>query len=214
MHIAVSGNIGSGKTTLTKMLARHYDWKAEFESVENNPYLKDFYEDMERWSFHIEVFFLNHRFQQLCRIQNSGTPVIQDRTLYEGTQIFAKNLYETGKISERDFENYMDLFRNMTQIVRSPDLLIYLKADMPKLLRQIQMRGRDFESNIPVDYLQNLNVRYNQWIEEYEMGRLLIIDVNELDYANDPEDFKYITELVDMQLNELNDRPKKGLLRV
>lgn len=200
MHIAIAGNIGCGKTTLTSMLSEQYDWKAEYESVENNPYLKDFYEDMERWSFHLQVYFLNNRFNQITQIRESGAKVVQDRTIYEDAHIFATNLYKSGRLSKRDFENYMTLFRAMTRYIQAPDLLIYLRADLPKLQKQIKLRGRDYENSISPDYLTSLNEHYEDWIAQYDLGKLLILDVNEMDYANNPEDFAYVKSKVEEHL--------------
>ncbi|TVP44129.1 MAG: deoxynucleoside kinase [Mongoliibacter sp.] len=200
MHIAVSGNIGSGKTTLTTKLAKHYGWNAELEAVDNNPYLADFYEDMKRWSFHLQVYFLNSRFNQIKRIRDSGLSVIQDRTIYEDAYIFAANLHKSKLISERDYENYLALFDSMINFVKAPDLLIYLKADIPKLVGQIEKRGRDYENAIRIDYLKNLNSHYEEWISSYDKGKLLIVDVNELDFVAHPEDFSQIVQRVDREM--------------
>lgn len=200
MHIAVSGNIGSGKTTLTTKLAKHYGWNAELEAVDNNPYLADFYEDMKRWSFHLQVYFLNSRFNQIKRIRDSGLSVIQDRTIYEDAYIFAANLHKSKLISERDYENYLALFDSMINFVKAPDLLIYLKADIPKLVGQIEKRGRDYENAIRIDYLKNLNSHYEEWISSYDKGKLLIVDVNELDFVAHPEDFSHIVQRVDREM--------------
>lgn len=203
MHIAVSGNIGSGKTTLTEKLAKHYGWKAEFEAVENNPYLADFYEDMERWSFHLQVYFLNSRFNQIQKIRESKLSIVQDRTIYEDAYIFAANLQKSKLISERDYQNYLNLFNSMIQYVEAPDLLIYLKADIPKLVGQIEKRGRDYENSIRIDYLKNLNVHYEEWIANYNKGKLLVIDVNNLDFVANPEDFSEIVHKIDREINGL-----------
>lgn len=200
MHIAVSGNIGSGKTTLTTKLAKHYGWNAELEAVDNNPYLADFYEDMKRWSFHLQVYFLNSRFNQIKRIRESGLSVIQDRTIYEDAYIFAANLHKSNLISDRDYANYLALFDSMINFVKAPDLLIYLKADIPKLVGQIEKRGRDYENAIRIDYLKNLNSHYEEWIGAYDKGKLLIVDVNDLDFVANPEDFSGIVERVDREM--------------
>jgi deoxyadenosine/deoxycytidine kinase len=200
MHIAVSGNIGSGKTTLTEKLAKHYGWKAEFEAVDNNPYLADFYDDMERWSFHLQVYFLNSRFNQINLIQNSHISIIQDRTIYEDAYIFAANLYKSNLISQRDYDNYLTLFHSMINFVKAPDLLIYLKADIPKLVGQIEKRGRDYENAIRIDYLKNLNKHYEEWIANYDKGKLLIVDVNDMDFVANQEDFSTIVGQVDREI--------------
>ncbi len=200
MHIAVSGNIGSGKTTLTIKLAKHYGWKAELEAVENNPYLADFYEDMKRWSFHLQVFFLNSRFNQIKRIRETGLSVIQDRTIYEDAYIFAANLHRSNLISQRDYDNYLNLFDSMINFVNPPDLLIYLKADIPKLVGQIEKRGRHYENAIRIDYLKNLNSHYEDWIANYDKGKLLIVDVNDMDFVAHPEDFATIVNQIDAEL--------------
>ncbi|SNS45850.1 Deoxyadenosine/deoxycytidine kinase [Belliella buryatensis] len=203
MHIAVSGNIGSGKTTLTEKLAKHYGWKAEFEAVENNPYLADFYEDMKRWSFHLQVYFLNSRFNQINKIRQSNESVIQDRTIYEDAYIFAANLHKSSLISQRDYDNYLNLFNSMIEFVQAPDLLIYLKADIPKLVGQIEKRGRDYENAIRIDYLKNLNSHYEDWISGYDKGKLLIVDVNDMDFVAYPEHFSEIVEKVDREIHGL-----------
>lgn len=199
MHIAVAGNIGSGKTTLTKMLAAHYGWTAKFESVDFNPYLADFYEDMERWSFNIQVYFLNKRFKDVVDISKSGEAVIQDRTIYEDARIFAPNLHGMGLMSTRDFENYSELFDLMMSLVNPPDLLIYLRSTIPNLISQIQKRGRDYEKSIRIDYITGLNQRYEDWINDYK-ARLLIIDVDRIKFENRPEDFRTITDKIDAEL--------------
>lgn len=200
MHIAVSGNIGSGKTTLTEKLAKHYGWKAEFEAVDNNPYLPDFYEDMKRWAFHLQVYFLNSRFNQIKKIQESDIPTIQDRTIYEDAYIFAANLYKSQLLTERDYENYQSLFSSMISHVKAPDLLIYLKADIPKLVGQIEKRGRTYETTMRIDYLKNLNTHYEEWIAGYKEGKLLIIDVNNLDFVENPADFSFVVEKVEREI--------------
>jgi deoxyadenosine/deoxycytidine kinase len=200
MHIAVSGNIGSGKTTLTEKLAKHYGWKAEFEAVDNNPYLPDFYEDMKRWAFHLQVYFLNSRFNQIKKIQENEYDFIQDRTIYEDAYIFAANLYKSGLMTERDYENYRSLFDSMINHVKAPDLLIYLKADIPKLVGQIEKRGRSYETTMRIDYLKNLNEHYESWIKNYREGKLLIIDVNHLDFVENQNDFSFVVEKVDREI--------------
>jgi deoxyadenosine/deoxycytidine kinase len=200
MHLAVSGNIGSGKTTLTEKLAKHYGWKAEFEAVDNNPYLPDFYEDMKRWSFHLQVYFLNSRFNQLKTIQASSESTIQDRTIYEDAYIFAANLYKSNLLTERDYANYKSLFDSMISHVKAPDLLIYLKADIPKLVGQIEKRGRSYETAMRIDYLKNLNSHYEEWIAGYKEGKLLVIDVNELDFVERPGDFSFIVEKIEREI--------------
>ncbi|BDD04977.1 deoxynucleoside kinase [Aureibacter tunicatorum] len=203
MHIAVAGNIGSGKTTLTKKLAEKYCWEPKFEDVEHNPYLEDFYNDMDRWSFHLQVYFLNSRYQQVLKIRESKQAIIQDRTIYEDAHIFAKNLNAIGHMTNRDYKNYLDLFDCMTQFIQAPDLLIYLKADIPKLQKQISLRGRSYENTIPEDYLTALNVHYNNWIENYKEGKVLVLDANSLDYENNTSDFEYVTSEVESKLKGL-----------
>ena len=200
MHLAVSGNIGSGKTTLTEKLAKHYGWSAEFEAVDDNPYLPDFYEDMKRWSFHLQVYFLNSRFNQIKKIQESTISTIQDRTIYEDAYIFAANLYKSNLLSERDYANYKSLFDSMIAHVKAPDLLIYLKADIPKLVGQIEKRGRSYETAMRIDYLKNLNSHYEDWIAGYKEGKLLIIDVNNLDFVESASDFSFIVEKIEREI--------------
>jgi deoxyadenosine/deoxycytidine kinase len=202
-HIAISGNIGSGKTTLAEKLARHYGWQALFESVDKNPYLRDFYEDMTRWAFHLQIYFLNSRFHQVNEIRDSEKTTVQDRTIYEDAYIFAANLRKSGHISERDYQSYLDIFNSMIKFVQPPDLLIYLKADIPKLVSQIQKRGRDFEDAIRLDYLKNLNQHYTHWIGNYKEGKLLVIDVNNLDFVKNVDDFAFIVNKIDLELNSL-----------
>jgi len=203
MHIAICGNIGSGKTTLATQLAAHYGWDVEFEAVDNNPYLANFYEDMTRWSFHLQVFFLNSRFQQIKNIQGSDNSTIQDRTIYEDAYIFATNLHKSKFLNDRDYSTYLTLFNSMIQHVNPPDLLVYLKADVPKLVSQIQKRGRDYEEAIRLDYLKNLNQHYEDWIGGYDLGKLLIIDVTDLDFVANKEDFSHIYERIDGEVHGL-----------
>jgi deoxyadenosine/deoxycytidine kinase len=203
MHIAVAGNIGVGKTTLTKLLAKNFQWEPHFESVDNNPYLDDFYTDMQRWAFNLQVFFLNSRFGQLKEIQTSGKKIIQDRTIYEDAYIFAPNLHAMGLMTTRDFENYESLFDLMASFVKPPDLLIYLRASVPTLVKQIQARGRDYESSIRIDYLTRLNERYEAWISEYTDGKLLIIETDNLDFTKNPEDLSLIIDKINAELNGL-----------
>ena len=199
MHIAIAGNIGSGKTTLTKMLAAHYGWTPKFESVDYNPYLADFYEDMERWSFNLQNYFLNKRFQDVVEISKHQEVIIQDRTIYEDARIFAPNLHAMGLMSTRDFESYTDLFDLMMSLVNPPDLLIYLRSSIPNLIAQIQKRGREYERSIRIDYITGLNQRYEDWIKDYK-SRLLIIDVDDIKFENKPEDFQFITDKIDAEL--------------
>lgn len=203
MHIAIAGNIGAGKTTLTSLLAKHYNWKPNYETVDNNPYLDDFYNDMQRWSFNLQIFFLNTRFKQIIEIVNSGENVIQDRTIYEDAEIFAPNLHDMGLMSTRDFENYKALFYIMIDLIRKPDLLIYLRASVPTLVNQIQMRGRAYEESIRLDYLKMLNERYELWVSKYTGSNMLIINVDDLDFQNNPEDLSKIIDKVDAQIHGL-----------
>ena len=199
MHVAIAGNIGSGKTTLTKMLAAHYGWTPKFESVDFNPYLSDFYEDMERWSFNLQIYFLNKRFKDVVDISKTDEVIIQDRTIYEDARIFAPNLHAMGLMSTRDFENYSDLFDLMMSMVNPPDLLIYLKSSIPNLVAQIQKRGREYEKGIRIDYLTGLNERYEEWIAGYK-GNLLVVDADNVKFANRPEDFEKVTDMIDAKL--------------
>lgn len=204
-HIAISGNIGSGKTTLTEKLSRHYGWIPLYESVEHNPYLRDFYHDMEKWAFHLQIYFLNSRFKQVNQIRENDRTTIQDRTIYEDAYIFAANLHQGGFISDRDYQSYQDIFNSMITFVTPPDLLIYLRADVPKLVQQIEKRGRDFEYTMRLDYLRNLNEHYENWIERYKLGKLLIVDVNKLNFVERIDDFASVVSKVDLELNNLFD---------
>jgi len=199
-HIAVAGNIGAGKTTLTEALSKHYKWIPQFEDVANNPYLNDFYEDMPRWSFNLQIYFLNSRLNQLLEIERGTETIIQDRTIYEDANIFAPNLHDMGLMSKRDFDNYYQFFQTLRSMVKPPDLLIYLQASVPTLVGQIQKRGREFEENIRLDYLKKLNEYYNKWIEGYQEGPLLIINVDHNKFAEKSEDMGEIINKVDAQL--------------
>ena len=203
MHIAVAGNIGVGKTTLTGLLAKNFNWEPHYESVDNNPYLDDFYTEMQRWAFNLQVYFLNSRFGQLKEFQESGKNIIQDRTIYEDAHIFAPNLHAMGLMTSRDFDNYSSLFKLMSSFVNSPDLLIYLRASVPTLVKQIQSRGRDYESSIRIDYLTRLNERYEAWISEYKSGKLLIIDTDDLDFSKNQEDLGFVVDKVNAELHGL-----------
>lgn len=203
MHVAIAGNIGAGKTTLTKLLAKHYKWEPHFESVDENPYLDDFYSEMERWSFNLQVYFLNSRFRQILEIRESGKNLIQDRTIYEDARIFAPNLHAMGLMPNRDFKNYESLFDLMERLVTPPDLLIYLRASIPTLVGQIHKRGRDYENSISIDYLSRLNERYEAWITKYTKGKLLIIDVDNLNFVDNQEDLGSIIDRIDAQINGL-----------
>ncbi|MGJ8547938.1 deoxynucleoside kinase [Winogradskyella wichelsiae] len=203
MHVAIAGNIGAGKTTLTKLLAKHFKWEAQLEDVVDNPYLDDFYNQMERWSFNLQVYFLNSRFRQVNQIHDSGKEIIQDRTIYEDAHIFAPNLHAMGLMTNRDFENYSSLFQLMESYVKGPDLLIYLRSSIPNLVNQIHKRGRDYENTISIDYLSRLNERYEAWISTYDKGNLLIIDVDNLDFVDNPEDLGNIINRIDAEINGL-----------
>ena len=203
MHIAVAGNIGAGKTTLTELLSKHYKWNPHYEDVDENPYLNDFYNDMQRWSFNLQIYFLNSRFQQIIDIRNSGKTIIQDRTIYEDAEIFAPNLHSMGLMSTRDFKNYKTLFDLMVSLIEPPDLLIYLRASIPTLVNQIQKRGREYENSIRLDYLKQLNDRYESWIRKYQMGKLLIINVDNMDFTVNPEDLSSIIDKIDAQIHGL-----------
>ncbi|MCH2082558.1 MAG: deoxynucleoside kinase [Saprospiraceae bacterium] len=200
-HIAIAGNIGAGKTTLCAMLGKHFGWDVHYESADDNPYLSDFYVDMHRWSFNLQIFFLNNRYQQVLKILSGDRTVVQDRTIYEDAYIFAPNLHEMGLMSTRDFENYFELFKTMSSQIQPPDLLIYLKASIPTLVSHIQSRGRDYEGNMSLDYLKNLNQRYDNWIENYTEGRLLVISGDELDFKNNPE---HLGEVINQVRGELH----------
>ena len=197
MHIAIAGNIGSGKTTLTRLLAEHYGWAPKYEDVDVNPYLSDFYNDMQRWSFNLQIYFLNKRFQDVVDILNAAENVIQDRTIYEDARIFAPNLHSMGLMSTRDFENYKSLFDLMISLVKPPDLLIYLRSSIPNLVHQIHKRGRAYESGIRIDYLEGLNDRYEEWIQGYKDGKKLIINVDDIKFEENPEDFRKVLEMIE-----------------
>ncbi len=199
MHIAIAGNIGSGKTTLTRLLSQHYGWEPKYEDVDVNPYISDFYNDMQRWSFNLQIYFLNKRFKGVVEIHNSERNVIQDRTIYEDARIFAPNLHSMGLMSTRDFENYKSLFDLMISLVRPPDLLIYLKSSIPNLVAQIHKRGRVYESGIRLDYLQGLNERYEEWIAGYKDGKKLILNVDELKFEENPEQLQQIIEMINKE---------------
>lgn len=199
MHIGIAGNIGCGKTTLTRMLAAHYGWTPKYEAVTYNPYLEDYYKDIERWSYNLETYFLAQRFQDLLEISKSQDVIIQDRTIMEGVHIFVANNKAMGNLSERDFDTYMQLFNLMMSMVHEPDLLIYLKSSVPHLVSQIQKRGRDYEKSISIEYLNNLNERYDEWIGNYK-GKVLVIEADNMDFENKPEDFSLITDRIDAQL--------------
>jgi deoxyadenosine/deoxycytidine kinase len=203
MHIAVAGNIGSGKTTLTRMLARHYGWQPRFEAVDYNPYLEDYYKDIPRWSFALEVYFLKQRFRDLLEIARSTDTIIQDRSIYEGVYVFTANNKEQGNLSDRDFETYMELFEQMTEAVRYPQLMIYLKASLPHLVANIQKRGRDYEQTIPLEYLSGLNERYDDFIFHKYKGSVLVVDVDDIDFEHNPKDFASIIDKIDARLFNL-----------
>jgi deoxyadenosine/deoxycytidine kinase len=203
MHIAVAGNIGSGKTTLTRLLSKHYGWEAHYEDIEDNPYLNDFYNDMQRWSFNLQIYFLNSRFNHILSFRKSGKTLIQDRTIYEDAYIFAPNLHSMGLMSTRDFENYFTLFNLMSSLIQPPDLVIYLRASVPTLVKQIQKRGRKYEENIRLDYLKRLNERYEAWIETYNLNKLLIIDVDNNNFSDNPEDLSVVIDKVNAEIHGL-----------
>ena len=203
MHIAVAGNIGSGKTTLTTLLAKQFKWEPHYEDVDDNPYLNDFYEDMQRWSFNLQIFFLNSRFSQVAKIMKSGKTVIQDRTIYEDANIFAPNLHAMGLMTTRDFKNYQELFSLMVEFIKPPDLLIYLRGSVPSLVKQIEKRGRAYENSIRIDYLRRLNERYEAWISTYEYGKMLVIDIDEINFAENQEHLGMIVSRVNAELHGL-----------
>jgi len=203
MHIAVAGNIGSGKTTLTGLIAKHYGWEAQYEDVDDNPYLNDFYEDMQRWSFNLQIYFLNSRFSQIVSIRQSNKTVIQDRTIYEDAYIFAPNLHSMGLMGTRDFENYFALFNLMSSLIEPPDLLIYLRASIPTLVNQINNRGRKYENNIRLDYLRRLNERYEAWVETYNLGRLLIINADNYNFPDSSDDLSKVIDKINAEFHGL-----------
>jgi deoxyadenosine/deoxycytidine kinase len=200
MHIAIAGNIGAGKTTLTEMLSKHYGWEPHFEDVLKNPYLDDFYERMERWSFNLQIYFLNSRFNQMLECSKKEKDTIQDRTIYEDAFIFAPNLQAMGLMTNRDYENYKSIFNTLNSFVKDPDLLIYLRSGIPNLVDQIHKRGRDYENTISIEYLSRLNERYEAWIQSYDKSNLLVIEVDDIDFVKNPDDFKTITKLIDQKL--------------
>lgn len=203
MHVAIAGNIGAGKTTLTKLLAKHYKWEPNFETVDGNPYLDDFYSEMERWSFNLQVYFLNSRFRQIMELRESGKNIIQDRTIYEDARIFAPNLHAMGLMPTRDFTSYESLFDLMENLVTPPDLLIYLRGSIPTLVGQIHRRGREFENSISIEYLSRLNERYEAWATKYEKGKLLIIDIDDVNFVDKPEDLGLVIDKIDAEINGL-----------
>lgn len=203
MHVAIAGNIGSGKTTLTRLLSKNYGWEAKYEDVDVNPYLSDFYNDMQRWSFNLQIYFLNKRFEGIVEIRKSNLNVVQDRTIYEDARIFAPNLHAMGLMTTRDFENYKSLFELMLSLVQPPDLLIYLRSSIPNLVSQIQRRGREYESGIRLDYLKGLNDRYEKWIDQYTDGKKLILNVDELKFEDNPKDLSFVIDAINGELNGL-----------
>ncbi len=203
MHIAVAGNIGSGKSTLTSLLSKHFGWDAHYEDADDNPYMNDFYNDMQRWSFNLQIYFLNTRFNQILSFRRSGKTLVQDRTIYEDAYIFAPNLHAMGLMSTRDFENYFTLFNMLASLIQPPDLVIYLRASVPTLVKQIQKRGRKYEDNIRLDYLKRLNERYEAWIESYKLGKMLIVDVDTYNFIDKPEDMSVVIDKVNASVNGL-----------
>lgn len=199
MHIAIAGNIGSGKTTLTKMLSKRYGWTPRFEPVDNNPYLEDFYSDMKRWSFNLQIYFLNKRFKEVVEISKSQDTIIRDRTIFEDAKIFAPNLHDQGYMSDRDFQNYSDLFDLMMSLVKWPQLMIYIRSSIPTLVKHIEKRGRDYEKSIRIDYLTGLQKRYEDWIASYK-GELIVIDGDKIHFEESPEDFRKVTDMIDASL--------------
>lgn len=199
MHIAIAGNIGSGKTTLTTMLAKRYGWSPHYEPVDNNPYLEDYYHDMKRWSFNLQIYFLNKRFKDVVEISRSDKTIVQDRTIFEDACIFAPNLHDMGLMSDRDFDNYTDLFNLMISLVKLPDLMIYIRSSVPRLIGNIQKRGRSYEQTIRIDYLKGLNDRYEEWIRNYK-GRLIVVEGDNCDFQNNPRDFGRIADQIDAEL--------------
>jgi deoxyadenosine/deoxycytidine kinase len=208
MHIAVAGNIGSGKTTLTSLLSKQFKWEAHYEDVDDNPYLNDFYDDMQRWSFNLQIYFLNSRFNQINQIKKSGKTIIQDRTIYEDAYIFAPNLHAMGLMTTRDFNNYTELFNLMNTFIAPPDLLIYLRGTVPALVNQIQKRGRAYENTIRIDYLKRLNERYEAWISTYELGKLLVVDIDDIDFTENQEHLGEIVNRVNAELHGLFQKPE------
>ncbi len=202
-HVAIAGNIGAGKTTLCTQLSKHFNWDVHYESTDNNPYLSDFYTDMQRWSFNLQIFFLNNRYRQILNIINGNRTVIQDRTIYEDAYIFAPNLHEMGLMTTRDFNNYFDLFKLMISQIKAPDLMIYLRASIPTLVSHIESRGRDYEGSMSIDYLKRLNEKYENWINNYQAGKLLIINVDNVDFKNNPEDLGKVIQMVSGELHGL-----------
>ena len=203
MHIAIAGNIGAGKTTLTKLLAKHYRWQAHYEEVLENPYLDDFYHEMERWSFNLQIYFLYNRFSQILDIQKSGKKIIQDRSIYEDAYIFAPNLHSMGLLTKRDFENYKNMFSLMEKLVKGPDIMIYLRSSISKLVENIQLRGREYENSISIDYLSRLNERYEAWVQDYDKGKIIAIDVDKVNFVGDLKAFGDVISLIDKEINGL-----------